>query len=216
MGRTRRFLLGWGIVAGPLVVVSAAYACTTYKGMMTVTASPGTGVSRVLGGNGSHTYCTGGDPERKIATAFQSTTQATPVVVNVEVAPGPVDAGSVSYCNPSVGGNQLPDGTYSIALWNAAGANAAYTGGYTSAWTKTGPSTSCGPANSSSSFFHPLTPLAPMTVQAGSGAAQVVLPSTLVPSTTNSLGLPTDASAICVNQTSGTMGNMAPIAIALI
>lgn len=93
---TRRSLL-ISSVAGvaALAMASTAYACTTYKGKVTLTASGG-GVATAEGIDGFHAYCSG-DTRQNIAIAG---------TFRLDVAPGPT-------C-----GTRLADGGYNVKWLN--------------------------------------------------------------------------------------------------
>lgn len=178
-----------------LVLASAAFACTTYKGMMTVTA--GTTASVVVGDNtnGSHRYCS-----PILGPGAQASSGST---VAIKVGPAADCLGGSA--SPTVGQNKLA-GTFNVKFYNGAG----FTGGATSyAW-----NTHCGPNGPGVLLSDPGTGLtAVMAVDVtGAGQVAVTLPTGL---TANSMG---DASAICVNDTTATAGNpkdgnQAPIVI---
>lgn len=174
MSRTARgaVSIGFGAVAILLTVASAAFACTTFLGQLTVTTGSGasTRTSIASGGGGSHAWC--GTTPQGDAQASSSQT----VTVSVAVA---------SQC-----GTVLPNGVYDVAFRSGDhhSCSGTCTIGGANAWTfNTGAGTDhCGPLSSP-------TVLGSLTVVGGAGTTQVALPSGL---TANSAG---KAAALCVN-----------------
>lgn len=224
MDNIRKLIVGGtGVAAAVLMATSTAYACTVYKGKMTVTVAPGFGVSTVVGlgnfqgQNSNHQYCPGKGPSGVIATAMKNPGL---IVVTINVAP-------TTECANGTTPNMLSPGMYDIDFRNNAGTvDAAYTGSYTTAsWTSAGANatnttTSCGPGRINDPGFHRIGSM--QVFAGGSGAAEVILPQiwpteNLRTSTKNALDQPTDASALCVNaqlnQGINGEGNQVPLAV---
>lgn len=215
MDNIRKLILtGAGVAAAVLIASSTAHACTTYRGKMTATVTPGAGVSTVIGKNSdTHLYCPTKGPSRVIATAEKI---GVPIVAEIIVEP------ATECPTTERPQNKLKAGVYTIDFRDNAGTPApAYTGSYTTSWSSVTPdqtstTTSCGPARIADPGFHRL---GTMTVDAnGYGVGTATLPASLGKST--GAPVPTDASALCVNNTDGTSaggpngdGNQVPLAV---
>jgi len=223
MDNIRKLILGGtGVAAAVLMATSTAYACTTYRGKMTATVTPGAGVSTVIGANGgAHNYCAANGPSGVIATAEKTAAGPAPIVVEIIVQPAD---NCLPPTTPPRAPNKLDAGVYDIDFRDNAGTAApAYTGSYRTSWSSNGnpagteATTSCGPAQSAR------VTLGTMTVDSsGYGVGRATLPPSLRLSNT-ALGLPTDASALCVNAQLGQFdanggrldgdGNQVPLAV---
>lgn len=171
------------VVAGVLVMASAASACVIFKGDFKVQGATQTG-NTVTGSGGGHSYCPGYGPTTAAAGPMGSK-------VDVEVEPASA-CNPYTYTNPATGAkvdlpNQLPDGPYEVRLNTAK----AYTGEDGSAWTMVGGSGCFRAANAATT-----TLLGFMQVESGRGSAELVVAGK-DPTFVNQPG---EASNICVGQ----------------
>lgn len=109
---------GFAVVAGVLVMASAAYACTIYKGKMTVTVGGTT--STADGNQGSMTHCV--DPRLTADLVPPDTGHGSVAVfngLNTQMPNGAatmtvnISTGKATECNTT--GNFLPDGPYYVS-----------------------------------------------------------------------------------------------------
>lgn len=186
----------WAATAVVVVLASAAYACTTFRGMMTVTGDGGTSSVAVANYNiADHGYCA-------LTRGAVGHGGLVPSKITIAVAPTKTCAGGNAT-------DQLPDNpTYYVKFRDS-------TLGFQ--WTASAPPvkyeiSGYGVANSANLCMKNTTTLATFAVSNGEGQVVVNLPSSM---TAN--GLYDDAS-ICVADTNGvtnTYGIMAPIHIVI-
>jgi len=149
------------------MAASTAYACVAYYGELTVTGSVRAS-NLMIADEGQHDYCTGYEPTTAAAGPAGST-------VSAQFDPA-------SDCNAN-GTNQLPDGTYDIALRNTKNG---YTGADGSGWTQVSLS-GCWSGKKDGTIYS----LGTVSISSGSGSGSWTIPST---ATTNGT---TDASVFC-------------------
>lgn len=210
--KTLRRAISTGIAAtgAVLVAASVAYACTTYRGMMTVTLAPGVnaagtptpgGVSRMFGKETNHGFCGLGDTSYgPMAIAPQGGS----VSLTIEVAPSPICASAT---------NVLATGGYDAQFLNGAyfPAHPATTS-WASAWNSA--LAKCGPATVGSASWSAANVLTVVAGGTGSTTVPLTIPATAT-GTANSLTAG-DASVLCIYQNGGNNfsdGNAVPITV---
>lgn len=103
---------GFLVAAGLMVLSSAAFACTVYRGTMTVTSSGG-GTSTAEGSDTGMFYCPNKDP-RLVAHNGQASEVAEHDDANGLLAPVTITVAPGTSCNSS----QLAPGNYTVS-WNS-------------------------------------------------------------------------------------------------
>jgi len=188
--KARRILVTMGGAAGAaLLMASAAYACTTFKGTLTLTA--GGGNTKVVGSGNGMSYCSGYPKDNAAAPAGGAHGKAGGVV-KVAVAPS-------TGCNTL----QLPADTYLVNIGNGK----AYGFTVNAATHKRTYGSMQIDCMTPSRGITPLSPTSLSVPASGSASGNFTLPGSL-----NKNG-PSDASAICVANRGGSLGLQAPIII---
>lgn len=183
--RRRKTMFGFSMVAWILVFASAAYACTVFKGKMTVT-DPSSRVSSAQGDGGGMSHCVG--------TVTDGARAASGGGTSVTVA---VSAGTC------MGSGSLPNNTYDINFINHTAFDY-----ISSAWKLDQVTGNCMSGTGGSSGTTSLTPAAfTITGGTGSGSATVTIPASSADTPS------TERSGVCVSDSSGGSGNEVPIRI---
>lgn len=101
-------------VAAVLAISSAAFACTVYRGKMTVQGSGGTGTTYAIGNNSGMAYCSN-TPAAKTGNGAEVPNATPGGTITVTVAPVSICKGGLLGMTP----NQLPSGTTYQITWLA-------------------------------------------------------------------------------------------------
>ncbi len=184
-------LVGFGLMAGVMLISSAAFACTIYKGQLYLTGNhPSSGTKIMTGNNASMSYCAESGGEAIVNAAPNPA-----VVKEVKVAP----ASGIAGCPNS----SLPTGKYDINWVNGAAMthNPSDPTGKPHDWVIDCMSPLGKPMGSESQTT--------MQVTNGSGSATNV---TVSPNAPNG---PADDSAICVSTPNGVYGMQGPVRVAV-
>jgi len=176
----RGLLLGFVSGVTVLATASAAFACTTYKGKVTLTANaPGSGVASAVGRDGVHAFCTN--------DADAGVRQNIKIVGTFTLAVAPALAGS-TVCDDGTlnAATQLDDGAYEVLYVPVQGST---------------------PSPVNNCYFDGL-PIGPMTVTNGAGGGIYAIPPSAGSSTSrigwvNICVTRSTDSPLAVNKTSG-------------
>lgn len=107
----KKVLVGCAVSAAALLMAGTAFACTVYKGQVTLTATGSGNTATAVGKEGVHEYCSG---EQAQTVDMNATNQ-----FSVAVA-----------ATTACGGSQLSGGTYQVRWVNMTGSNTVLNSSY--------------------------------------------------------------------------------------